>query len=184
MGEVSSPPGLSQTEILNLIAANSALSFVQTAAMTVTQLLANFPAGPAYAGMYARVTDLYNNGVAGQGIDEVLRCRYNVTNGEYRWQPQRESFNVPVASGGGSISLIPLVTPPSIRLSGTLTVGLTITPQAGNAYIGQKFRIIQNSTLGVFVTQITGLLGSNITLLGGGISDLEYTSGGWVKAAN
>ena len=145
---------------------------------TVAQLLANFPAGAAYADLYANVTDLYNNGTA-NGIREVLRCRYDVLNSAYRWIPQRQEFNRSVASTGGAVPLTPLVTAPTIILNGSLISNITMTPTATNAWVGQRYRIVQNSLLGLFITQITGLIGSNITLLGNTEAILEYTAGGW-----
>ncbi len=51
---------------------------------TVASLLSGTPCVSAIVGYYADVVDLYNNGVAGGGIDDVLRCRYDATNVLYK----------------------------------------------------------------------------------------------------
>jgi hypothetical protein len=152
-------------------------------AMTIADLMTNFPPAVAYKGLYARVNNLYNNvgtATAG-GVDDIVRCRFDAANGVYRWVPQREAFNVSITPTGGTTTLTPLVTPPTVRLAGTLVGNLTINPLVTNAYVGQVFQVIQNSTLGLFVTTITGLLGSNVTLLGNTSQLFEYTATGWVK---
>lgn len=185
MGEYSAS-GLSQADVLALISANSALSFVQSGApMLLSDLLTNYPAGPTYAGMYANVTNLFNGtstSTAG-GVREVLRCRQDITNGTYAWTVQREGYNTTASMTGGTLVAVPLITPPTIRLTGTLIGNITLSASATNAYVGLKQRFIQNSTLGLFVTTITGLIGSNITLLGNTVQDLEYTASGWAKAS-
>ena len=182
MADVSNP-GLSVADVLALIASTSSTSFVSTTPMTINDLLTNYPAQASRAGQYARVSNLFNgaSAVASTGVDEIVRCRYDATQGLYRWVPQREAYNISMPATNGTASLVPLVTPPTIRFNGTLAGNLTITPSATNAYVGQRFTVIQNSVLGLFVTSITGLLGSNITLLGGATQDLEYTASGWVK---
>lgn len=186
MAEVSTA-GLSQAEVLALIAANTALSFVNGGTpITLANLMTNYPAGSAYANKYAVVSNLYNGvdlATAG-GVQEVVRCRYDVTNNAYRWIPQRQDYSITRAETGvlGSttnVNLIPLVTPPTVRLSGTLLGALNIVPDVTNAWVGLRWRTIQNSTLGVFVTTITNLIGSNVTLLGNTTRDIDYTAAGY-----
>lgn len=163
-----------------------ATNFVRSGTpMTIADLMTSYPAGSTYSGMYARVSNLYNGNTASSagGIDEILRCRFDERNMIYRWMPQRPDYNTEVAATGNNLMLTPLVTPPTVRLTGTLLGNLAVTPVALNAYVGQKFRVIQNSTLGLFATTLTGLLGSNITLLGNTVQDLEYTIQGWSKAS-
>lgn len=185
MADISN--GLTPDQVQALIAtaiAGLPTSFVAGGtAMTISDLMTNFPAGAAYRGLYARVNNLYNNVsmAASGGVDDIVRCRYDVVNNIYRWVPQREAFNVAVPLTSGTATLTPLVTPPTVRLTGTLLGNLTINPSATNAYVGQVFQVIQNSTLGLFVTTITGLIGSNVTLLGNTSQLFEYTATGWVK---
>lgn len=181
--------GLSLTQINTLISnalSGLPVSFVNNGSpMTLQQLFTNFPASATYAGLYARISNLFNNvslSAAG-GTDDIVRCRFDITNGIYAWQPQRLEYNTVNSTTSGTITLTPLVTPPTVRLTGTLLGNLSINPSATNAYIGQRFKVIQNSTLGVFVTTITGLIGSNITLLGNTVQDLEYTLAGWAKSS-
>lgn len=184
-GEYSTS-SLSPADVIALISANSALSFVASGApMLVSDLLANYPAGAAYNGMYANVTNLFNgtSSATAGGVREVLRCRQDITNGVYAWTVQREGYNSASTMTGGTLVAMPLITPPTIRLTGTLIGNVTLSASATNAYVGLKQRFIQNSTLGLFVTTITGLIGSNITLLGNTVQDLEYTVSGWAKAS-
>lgn len=152
--------------------------------MTLDALMTNYPAGASYQGLYARISNLFNGSsmTASGGIDDIVRCRFDVANGVYRWVPQREAWNLPVNAASGTTNLIPLVTPPTVRLVGTLLGNLSVAPSATNAYIGQRFTVIQASTLGLFVTTITGLVGSNLTLLGNTTQQLEFTAAGWSKS--
>lgn len=185
MAELSTGIGEEQVAAMIANALSSApTSFVASgASMTISDLMANFPAGASYAGRYARVSNLYNNTsmTAAGGVDDIVRCRFDATNNAYRWVPQREAFNVSIAPASGTTTLVPLVTPPTIRLTGTLLGNLTLTPSSTNAYVGQVFEVIQNSTLGLFTTSVTGLIGSNLTLLGNTTQQFEFTSSGWVK---
>lgn len=145
---------------------------------TVAQLLANFPAGAAQAGKYAVVTDLYNMGTA-NGIVEIMRCRFDAVNNQYRWVPQRENFTGATAATTGSVSILPLITPPTLRATGTLLGNMSFAPSATNAWVGMRQRVYMQGTLGLFTAQITGLLGSNLTLLGNTFKDIEYSATGW-----
>lgn len=151
--------------------------------LTVADLHSLYPPSATYANMSANVSDLYNNGVAGKGIQEVLNCRPDLTNGTYKWVPRRSDFNATIASAGGTINLLPLITPPTVILTGSLTSAQSIAPSSVNAFVGMKQRIIQNSTLGVFTSTITGLIGSNVTFLGNSMRDLEYSAAGWFVSA-
>lgn len=191
MGDQSAfSPGISATDaaalITSMVPGLLPTQFVSNGAyMTIAQLMTNFPAAATYDGMYANISNLFNgtDTTTAGGVREVLRCRRDVTNGIYAWTLQREAYNLAVASTGGTITTIPLVTPPTVRLTGSLLGNLTVTPSLTNAYIGLRQRIIQNSTLGIFATTITGLIGSNLTLLGNTVQDLEYTVSGWAKAS-
>jgi hypothetical protein len=158
--------------------------FTPGASGTVANLLATAPCNASIYGQYASVSDLYNNGVAGGGIDDILRCRLDAGNSVYRWTPQREAYNGASAATGGTITITPLITPPTMRFTGTLLSGLTITPSSANAYVGLRHRILMQGTLGAFVGTITGLIGSNITLLGGNSATIEYGPTGWFSAGN
>lgn len=158
--------------------------FTPGASGTVANLLATVPCTSAIYGQYASVSDLYNNGVAGGGIDDILRCRFDASNSLYKWTPQREAYNATVSSTGGAMTITPLVTPPTLRITGTLLSNITISPSSTNAYVGQRYRVIMNGTLGVFTATITGLIGSNLTLLGGTTSVVEYGPTGWFSAGN
>lgn len=124
--------------------------------------------------MYARVSDLYGS------VDDIMRCRFDGLN--YRWIPQRPFFTAVNTATSGTVNIIPLVTPPTLRLTGTLLGNMSITPTTTNAFVGQQQRVIMDGVLGVFAATITGLIGSNLTLLGGGSRVIEYGPTGWFSA--
>lgn len=187
MAEISGS-GVSFDQVTQMIAdaiAGLPITFVNGgSAMTIDALMTSYPPGVAYMNKFAQVSNLYNGTslTAAGGINDTVKCRFDVANNVYRWVPQREAFNIAMAPVSGTTTLAPLVAPPTVRLTGTLVGNLTVTPSATNAYIGQKFTIIQNSTLGLFVTSIAGLVGSNLTLLGNNTQELEFTNIGWVKS--
>jgi hypothetical protein len=182
MAEVETS-GPTIADVMSMIAANSALSFVGGGAqMTLADLMANFPASADTVGKYANISNLFN-GVsmsAAGGLQEVVRCRYDANANAYRWTPQRPTdYSISLASTGGTINLTPLVTPPTVRFAGTLTGNLTILPVVTNAWVGLRWRTVQASVLGLFVTTVTNLIGSNLTLLGNTQKDIDYTSAGY-----
>lgn len=184
----TSQPGLTAEQVASIVEGllpAATTSFVANGQpMTIADLFTNYPADASRNGLYARVSNLYNaNSVSSVGgIDDIVRCRLDATNGAYRWVPQRDAYVVSQAPSSGTVTLLPLVTPPSLRLTGALAGNMTITPSTANAYVGQTFEVIQNSTLGLFVTTVTGLIGSNLTLLGNTTQQLIYTATGWNKA--
>lgn len=167
------------TDMLNAVFAKVATNFVANAtSMTVANLIANYPPSASTVGMYARVTDLYGS------VDDIMRCRFDGTN--YRWVPQRESYVGTTAAQSGAVPIVPLVTPPTFRLtSSSLLANLSFVPSSVNAYIGQRQRIIMPSTINLtlYTAQITGLIGSNVSLLAGNTRDIEYGATGWFQSA-
>ncbi len=173
MAEVSN--GISADQVNALIAAAMVAqptTFVSGGApMTVADLLLNFPANASRQGLYARVSDLYGS------VDDIMRCRFDGTN--YRWVPQREAYSGTTAATSGTVNITPLVTPPTLRAVGNLLGNVSFVPSATNAYVGMRQRIYITGLLGVFTATITGLIGSNLTLLGGSFRDIEYGPTGW-----
>lgn len=143
--------------------------------ITVANLIANYPPSASNFGMYARVTDLYGS------VDDIMRCRFDGV--AYRWVPQRPNFVGVNAATGGAVSIVPLVTPPTLRLTSTLLSNMTITPTTTNAFIGMKQTVCQDGGLGIFTSIITGLIGSNITLLGNSSRVIEYGPTGWFQSS-
>lgn len=175
MAEVQA--GLSEQQVRDLISASSSTSFVggtATAPTTVASLISSFPPSSQYMGQYARVSDLYG------AVDDIMRCRFDGV--AYRWIPQRPAFTAVSTATTGAISIVPLVTAPTLRLTGTLLGNMSLTPSATNAYVGQQQRVIMDGTLGLFTASITGLIGSNLSLLGGGSKLIEYGPTGWFSA--
>jgi len=147
-------------------------SFVSPTPMTVAALLATYPAGAAYLGKYARVTDLYGS------ADEVMRCSSNGST--YYWRPQRSDYAVDMNSTGGAVSLVPLVTAPQIFLTANTLTNMTITPSAVNAYPGQQFTVTMTGVIGALLgVSLQGLIGSSVPLLTGATKVLTYTAAGW-----
>ncbi len=176
MAEISS--GLTIDQVLQMITANAATAFVGGTAQnptTVANLISNFPPSATYLGQYARVSDLFG------AVDDIMRCRFDGT--AYRWVPQRPNFTAVNAATGGNISILPLVTAPTLRLTGGLLSNMTITPSSTNAFVGQKQTVIQEGPLNLLTSTITGLLGSNITLLGNTARVIEYGPTGWFASA-
>lgn len=139
---------------------------------TVAQLLAAYPPSAAFMGMYARVTNLYGS------VDDILRCRFDGS--AYRWVPQRDSFAGIDTTTTGTIPILPLLTPPVLDLTGTLTGNITPTLSEVNAYVGQSQLIRSRGVLGLFGITIAGLVGGGtLALLAGGDRTLVYTPQGW-----
>jgi len=169
--------GLTEQQVRDIITANASTSFVggtATTPTTVANLIASFPPSPMYMGQYARVSDLYG------AVDDIMRCRFDGV--AYRWIPQRPNFAGVATTTSGSINILPLVTPPTLRLTGTLLGNMSVVPSATNAFIGQQQRVIMDGVLGLFTATITGLIGSNLSLLGGGAKLIEYGPTGWFSA--
>lgn len=163
------------TDAISAALAGLPTSFVNGgASMTVANLIANYPPASGNAGMYARVSDLYGS------VDDIMRCRFDGTN--YRWVPQRSDYAGTTAATGGTVNVVPLVTPPVLRTTGTLLGGLTLAMQSTNAWIGQRQTIVNNSPLSGLLTTITGLIGSNITIAGSGAQTVVYGPNGWFAA--
>ena len=151
---------------------DGAVQLVSQSIMTVAQLLSNYPAGASYLGRYARVSDLYGTS------DEIMRCC--VSAGQYYWRPQRTDFAGPsVTTTGGSMTLTPLVSPPQMRVVGTLLGALTITPSTTNVWPGCQFEITMNGTLGLFLATVTGLLGGNQLIAAGSTRRIIYGMDGF-----
>jgi hypothetical protein len=171
--------GIGPEQVMQMIAANAATSFVggtNTSPTTVSALHTNFPPSVTYLGQYARVSDLFGS------VDDIMRCRWDGV--AYRWVPQRPNFTGVRTETGGNIPILPLITPPTLRLTGNLISNMTITPSSTNAFVGQKQTIIQEGTFTIITSTITGLIGSNLTLLGGGTARvIEYGPTGWFPSA-
>jgi hypothetical protein len=170
--------GIGPEQVMQMIAANAATSFVggtNTSPTTVSALHTNFPPSVTYLGQYARVSDLFGS------VDDIMRCRWDGV--AYRWVPQRPNFVGTSTVTGGSIPITPLVTPPTLRLTATLLSNLSIAPVATNAFVGMQQKIIQEGVLGLFSSTITGLIGSNLTLLGNTTRVIEYGPTGWFSAS-
>jgi len=151
--------------------------------ITVEELKTSYPPSATYANMSANISNLFHGGDPTKGIQEQVNCRLDLTNNVYRWVPRRSDFNMKIASPGGVLNLVALVTPPTLVLSGTLTSNQTISPLSNDAFVGEKRRIIQNSTLGLFTTTVTGLIGSNLTLLANAMKDIEFGPTGWFASS-
>lgn len=150
----------------------SSVAFVSPTPMTVAALLAGFPAGATYLGKYARVNDLYGS------ADEVMRCSKTGAS-TYYWRPQRSDYAQNSAQTGGAMSLIPLVTPPQLKLTATLASSMTITPSATNAWPGCCFDVTMAGVLGIFGITIAGLIGVSVPLLSGATKRIIYDGSGY-----
>lgn len=148
-------------------------NFVNSGAIqTVAEALANFPAGVAYVGKYARVSDLWGS------VDEVMRCSYDGNN--YYWRPQRTDYAVSNATTSGTMTLTPLTSAPQIFLTATLLGNLDLALSTTNVWPGCQFMVVAPSSLGIFTLRFTGLVGGAVSgLLGGSTKLATYTAAGW-----
>jgi hypothetical protein len=135
-------------------------------------LFATNPASSSVVGRLAVVTDLWGS------VNEVMRCGFS--NGVYYWRPQRTDYGATTTSTGGSMTLTPLVTAPTLFMTGTLLSNLTITPSTANVWQGARFEIANGTSLGLFGITIGGLIGGlTKTLLAAGRQTLVYEGAAW-----
>lgn len=178
MAEVS-PSGLTIDDVMQMMQQNSPTVFVggsNSSPLTVASLHSSFPPSATHLGKYARVSDLFGS------VDDIMRCRYDGI--AYKWIPQRPNFTGVIASTSGTVTITPLVTPPTIRITSALLGNMSIVPSSTNAFIGMKQTIIQEGALGLFTSIITGLIGANIALspLTNSVQTIEYGSTGWFRS--
>lgn len=145
-------------------ALQAAQAFVQTAPMTVANLLSNFPASTSYVGKYARVTDLWGS------VSGVMRCSYN---GRIYWwaATDSEEFAVRQQSAPSTGTMQPLTIPQLIQWTGTgpgLGVTVNVTIGLAGAYPGmvKEFSNQLNTFLGGLNILGTGLGSGLASLLG------------------
>lgn len=190
MAEVNNPPGVTQDDLLakyrsvsgvtdatvddmfsNVMSAKAA--FVTTAPITIAQLLANYPAGPATLFKYARVSDLYG------AASSLMVCEASM--GQHYWRPQRTDYAAAAATTSGSVTLTPLLSAPTTIFTGTLLGSVNIVPSTTNVWPGARFEVVANGVLGLFNISIGGLVGGGtVPLLSGSSRIITYVQGsGW-----
>jgi hypothetical protein len=172
MPEINSS-GLSAADVQALINAQPSGFVNGGGEMTVAQLLANYPADASMVFKYARVSDLYGS------AHSVMICESS--GGQFYWRPQRTDFSGASTATGGAVSLTPLLTPPTLIFTGTLTGNVTATPSTANVWPGASFTVIANGLLGLFGINLGGLVGGGaIPLLSGSSRTMTYVPGsGW-----
>lgn len=151
---------------------NFIAGFTSSAPGTVASLMSSAPCNVSRVGSYAVVSDLYS-AVTNSNTNEVLRC--GQSGSLYYWRPQRTDYSATVPFTSGAMTLNPLMTPPVLYLTGTMTGNATITPSTTYAYPGQQFAITHTGTLGLFSVQIGGLLGGALSIVTGGTRIITYT---------
>lgn len=152
--------------------------FVDPGVMTVDQLLATYPAAASYRGKYARVSDY-----AGY-VDRVLRCDYFADLAYHQWVPVLAEFGrqMPLT---GDMTLLPLKSPSSIVLTGTLPLGVTrsVTLSTANGRPGEVKEIKAGLTQLLGALNILGTgLGSGVSLALGGYQRYVLDSSGGALA--
>jgi len=168
--------GVTVEQVVALIAERAAATLVVPGTLSLDDLLANYPASADMTGKYARVSNLFGN------TDEVLRCRYDGV--AYRWVPQRQEGNMTLNAPSGTTIVRPLYSPPTVRVTGTITGTASIQPATANAWIGQRLRVIMAGALGLGAgLSITDVTGGAVPLIAGGVKDIEYGPTGWFLAA-
>lgn len=129
---------------------------------TVASLISTQPCSSTLRGQYAVVSDLFG------GTNESMRC--GSTGTFFYWQPVRANYAATTTATGGTVTLTPLVTAPTLIMSGSLTSALTIALSSTNAYCGEEFNI---STTGIGIN----LLGVTLSGLLGGVTKALGLSG-------
>lgn len=97
---------------------------------------------------YAIVTDLWGD------CRDVVKA-FKSGSSAY-WRPTN-AYSKPVTVTGGTFTIMPLVTPSSIFMTGTLTANLLVSISTTRAWPGQEQFIGYDGTLGLFGIQIAGL---------------------------
>lgn len=136
--------------------------FTPTSPGTVASLISTQPCAASLLGQYGVVSDLFSS--AG-GTNESMRC--GKTGTFFYWQPVRANYAATSTATGGTVTLTPLVTSPTLLMSGTLTSALTISLSTTNAYCGEEFNISTTGiALNLFGITLSGLLGGLTKTLG------------------
>ena len=138
--------------------------FVSSSSMTVDDLLATYPAGAAYRGKYARISDY------GGFVDRVVRCDYDAGLGLYFWNPTQAEYGrtIPVV---GNMTLFALKSPPTVNLTGSIALGVTraLTIDVANRRPGEIIEIRNSMSSLLGTLNVAGLgLGSVLSLALGG----------------
>lgn len=137
--------------------------FVSSNPMLCADLMTNFPAGAAYKGKCALVSDLY-----GASIYGVLRCGYNGR--IYYWEPTTQPEFMSQVNAA-NMTIYPIASAPVIEVMGTVPTLTTYTATIDltNAWPGmtKEFRGSFGSLLGAFNISGSGI-GSSIGLGSGG----------------
>jgi hypothetical protein len=168
--------GITQQQAQDMIAAAIAglpTSFVNNgAAQSVASLLTNYPAGAANLYKYARVNDLWGN------TNSIMICE--AEGSTYYWRPTRTDYASASSAQSGTVTLTPLVTPPTLYLTGALTSNLTVNMSATNAWPGAQFEVISTGVLNLFGITLGGLIaGGTVPILQGARKLVTYTTSGW-----
>lgn len=119
--------------------------------------------GPDVLGKYAQTTNLY-----GTKVDRVLCTGYLMAGVmRYYWEPLRPvSPNVVPILADQNLTLVPLLSPTVVRLTGGMTGNRTVTASKLGAFPGLTYDIRMDGALSLYTLTLAGLaLGSVLTLV-------------------
>ncbi len=179
MPGVVPPPSISRAEFAQMQEAIAQTPrFIAPDILTVDTLLVTYPANQARRGMYARVSDY------GGYVDRVLRCDYFADLDYHQWVPVLAEYGRAIQLTG-DMTLLPLKSPTSVVLTGTLPLGVTrnVTLSTANGRPGEvkEIKAGLTSLLGTLNIAGTGL-GSTISLALGGYQKYALDSSGGALA--
>ncbi len=150
--------------------------FVQEDAMTVAQLHSLYPPTMANQYKYARVSDLFSEA----GSQYMGGIVLNETGAG--WTPVRPfRVNNVTFNGNQALTFTPLLTPPVIELTGTLSANRTYSLSTLYAVNGSNFIIKNSMTLGLFGINLSGLT-NLLGLLSGSTTQVYYNGSIWKQA--
>lgn len=138
-------------------------TFVTPMIIPLTQMYADYPAGPDYRGKYCRVSDLWGQ------ADGVMRCGFNGR--IHYWEPTTQNQLPGTLPVTGAQTIQPMLTTPIMELTGALPALTTWTLTLGTDNLPpgviKEFRPNLSSLLGTL--NVAGLgLGSLVSLALGG----------------
>lgn len=173
MSAVGYSPVATMAEIDALAATIPVNAFIQEAPMTIAQLHTNFAPVAGNRFKYARVTDLYSEVPASQGGVMI-----NETGAH--WQPLRP-YRVGSFAGDANRTILPLLTPPEIILTGTLTLARTLNISNQYVYPGLRYHIKREAG-GTLLGMVLSGLGISLGVNGWAI--IEYDGTAWKNIAS
>lgn len=168
----ANPSASADDMFMNVMGVKAA--FVSPTPITVATLLSSYPASAGNRGKYAQVNDLWGS------VITVMVCEGDVSG--YYWRPQRTDYAANMTIAQGTVNLVPLLTQPNVRMVGSITGNITLSPSVTNVWPGASFDVTVKTAIPALVSiNISGLIGGGtVPLLQGSTRRITYYQGaGW-----